>query len=228
MAALLASGFGGLEALRPGAVRKMKIASAEVLVARVSATGGLGYEIRCGLDDALFLYDRVFRLSALFRPRPVGVAARNVARIEAGHPKLGVDYQSSRTCRSDELRTALEVGLGRFIDMDAGVFTGRGALQQGLREGPSYSLVGLLIEGSDLPSAATLFLSDRAIGKITSVAWSPARKRIIALADVEAGILGNSAQLTATGPGGGRFRGHIVPRPFYTCPNARRTPPEAS
>jgi len=226
-AALLAAGFGGLEALRPGGVRQLKTGSAQATVTRRSATGGLGYEVRCDVSDALFVFDRTHRGAELFRPMLAGQQTRNLARLEAGHIRCGTDYQNALTSSAEHHRSPLEVGLGRLIDLEAGHFTGKAALKRQKQTGADRALVGIELDGSALPEGRLLSVSGEVVGRISSIGWSPARKRIIGLADIKAAILGASSQLKTQGADGKSLPARIVSRPFYECTNARRTPPDA-
>ncbi|MGD1933969.1 MAG: glycine cleavage T C-terminal barrel domain-containing protein [Candidatus Phaeomarinobacter sp.] len=226
-AALLAAGCGGLEALRPGAVRLLQIGTANLVVARVSATGGLGYEVRCSAEDALFVFDRIYRDAALFRPVLVGQHARDVARLEAGHPKVGRDYHPATTANRGESRTVLELGLGGLIGIEGDPFSGRSALKKQQLSGAKHALVGLELDGSEVPVDLRLSDASGVVGKLTSVSWSPSLKRIVALAEVEAKVLGSANRFQVSSRTGSAISAAIVPRPFYICPNARRTPPDA-
>lgn len=226
-AALLAAGCGGLQALRPGGVREFRIGSAKIFVARLSATGGLGYEVRCALDDALFVFDRIYRDAALFRPVLAGHRARDIARLEAGHPSLGHDYQPAIHVTRAESRTVLELGFSSLVDLNGPAFTGRQALRAQQNAVSNRALVGLELEGAELPVSRKLIGPSGVVGTLTSVSWSPSLKRIIALADIEAGMLGTADHFRIPGPGVDTISARIVPRPFYRCPNALRTPPDA-
>jgi len=226
-AALLAAGFGGLEALRPGAVRQLKVGSAAVTVMRRSATGGLGYEVRCDVSDALFVFDRTRRGAELFRPVLAGQLVRNLGRLEAGHMRVGTDYQNALTASTEHHRSPLELGLGRLVDFDASHFTGKGALKRQRQAGAERALIGIELDGSELPESRLLSMANESVGRISSIGWSPARKRIIGLADVKASVLGASSPLKALAADGQPVAARIVSRSFYQCANAYRTPPDA-
>lgn len=226
-AGLLAAGMGGIEALRPGGVRMLNVGTAEVTVARVSATSGLGYEIRCGIDDALFVFDRVRLGADLFRPVFVGQQARHLARLEAGHPRVSHDYETALTASLSNRRTALEVGLGALLDFSKDQFTGKRALLRQRGTGAQRALVGIEVEGAVPPDGGQISAPTGNVGHVTSLAWSPACKKQIGLADLRADILGSASAFSIMGRNGRKMDVKIASRPFYTCPNARRTPPEA-
>lgn len=226
-AALLSAGFGGLEALRPGGVRDMKLGRTHCVVTRRSPLGGLGYELRLSVEGALPVLDRFRREAAYFAPVPIGTNVQSLAQLEAGFPRAGIDYAPALTADLANRRTPLELGLGRFLRLDADAFTGRKALERQRLRGAGHALVGLEVEGTDLPDGTTVFDGDAPAGRVTSIAWSPSCKRVIALADVSSDVLGSARALNMRGADGRRIAATIVPRPFYICANARRTPPEA-
>lgn len=225
-AALLSAGFGGLEALRPGAVRKATLGQTEVTVARVSPSGDLGYELRVPSQDGLWLYDRVRRDAREFNMVPVGEAALRLARLEAGHAVFGTDYVGALTTTSGR-RSPLALGLRGLVDLEGPYFTGKTALLRERKAGAEQALVGLTVEGEDvLPDSAVLFGGDPA-GRVTSMAWSPTIKRVIALAEVSAAGLGASAPLSLRDAHGASRKANIVARPFFAPKRAKRTPPSA-
>ncbi|GAB5503518.1 glycine cleavage T C-terminal barrel domain-containing protein [Pyruvatibacter sp.] len=226
-AALLAAGMGGIEALRPGAVRALKVGTAKVTVARISATGGLGYEIRCDVDDALFVFDRVRLGAELFRPVFAGQHARHLAQLEAGHPRANHDYESALTASLVDRRSAFEVGLGTLLEFSGGHFTGKNALMQQRENGAKRAIVGIEVKGDLQLDGRLISTSAGIVGEVASLAWSPSCKKQIGLADLRADILGSAGEISMRGHNGQKISVKIASRPFYTCPNARRTPPEA-
>lgn len=226
-AALLAAGMGGIEALRPGSVRSLNVGMVNVTVARISATGGLGYEIRCGIDDALFVFDRVRLGADFFRPVFAGQRARHLAQLEAGHPRANHDYETALTASLANRRSALEVGLGALLEFSKDHFTGKGALLRQRDSGAQRAIVGIEVDGELLPDGRLISISTGTIGHVSSIAWSPSCKNQIGLADIRADILGSASEISLTGKTGQKIPVKIASRPFYICPNARRTPPEA-
>jgi aminomethyltransferase len=96
-----------------------------------------------------------------------------------------------------------EIGLGRLVDSGKADFVGRLALEREARAGgPARRLVGLQLEWSGieglfsaqgLPPAISptvdrsprpVYVGGRAVGRATSVGWSPVLKQALALASV--------------------------------------------
>src|SRR3546814_4067940 len=80
---------------------------------------------------------------------PIGFAALDLARIEAGFVVCGTDFKSAQAAvRPTRGRTPFELGAGRLVDFDKGHFNGRRALLQHAKDGPGYQLVGLEVAGN--------------------------------------------------------------------------------
>ncbi|HUE95088.1 MAG TPA: aminomethyltransferase family protein, partial [Longimicrobiaceae bacterium] len=85
--------LAGLGFFRAAAARVDRI---DVTVTRTGYTGDLGYEIWVASDRAEDLWDRLIEAGAPHGLAPVGLAAMDVARIEAGLLLIDVDYVSAR------------------------------------------------------------------------------------------------------------------------------------
>ena len=106
----------------------------------------------------------------------------------------------------DQAYSPFEIGLGRLVDLAKPAFVGRRALlAEQRRGGPPRRLVGLMLDwdgierlsrAHGLPPVMASTVSraavpvytraGRQVGRITSSAWSPTLKTLIALASVEA------------------------------------------
>ncbi len=184
-----------------------EIAGVPVTVSRTGYTGDLGYEIWLPAAAAVEVWDALIRLGEPFRIRPCGLAAMDIARVEAGFVLIDVDYTSSELAKIEaEKSSPFELGLGWAVRLDKGPFIGREALVEEKRRGSEYALVGLQIDWQpleDLYLAADLMpdlpLATRRdpvpvfagsggpqIGRATSRVWSTRLKKYLALATVEA------------------------------------------
>jgi aminomethyltransferase len=169
--------------------------------------------------------------------RAIGSQALNVARLEAGFLSPNVDFISAEhTIRTGRDRSPLELGLAWLVDFDKGHFTGRRALLEERRRGPRRQLVGLDIAGNKPAHDALLYAAadgKRAIGSISSAAWSPTCKRNIALAMVDAPHFRIGSTVWAEIYLNRELlwerrmsRAAVVERPFF-APSRRRTTPPA-
>lgn len=145
---------------------------------------------------------------------PIGQNAVQVARTEAGLIVPGIDYTRAGSDLNiasyallDEggVVSPFEVGLGRFVNFDKpGDFIGKQALlDEQARGGPARRLVGLDVAWQDIvalyeqageaPEVTRrvdyrrhrVLHNGDAVGKATSLCWSPTIRREIALAQVD-------------------------------------------
>ena len=154
---------------------------------RSGYTGEDGYEISIPNADAPRI---VRKLLADTRVQPVGLAARDTLRLEAGLPLHGNDILPSTT--------PIEAGLGFAIPKSrrtggakAGGFPGAATILQQLAQGPQRQLVGL---GSDsnMPIRAHARIADAQgieVGEVTSGTVSPSLGKPIMMAYVDTAAL---------------------------------------
>jgi aminomethyltransferase len=184
------------------------IAGSPVTVSRTGYSGDLGYEIWVHSDDALNVWDALWRSMAGFGVLPFGLDALELLRIEAGLLMLDVDFASSRFGWTDEDRsTLIELGwawMVRGLADDDRAFIGRRAIEREIAEETSrWRLTGVLVDWADYdriygeaglippkdhtPILGEMFLYDAAgtqVGYTTSYTYSPMLQRHIALARV--------------------------------------------
>ena len=120
--------------------------------------------------------------------RPIGYAALDLARLEAGFVLAGRDYHSvHHASRPTRGRTPFELGYGALVDFAKSHFNGRRALLRHAEAGPRHRLVALDIEGSKPAQNALVYHRRKAeAGHVTSAVWSPTCKRNLALAMLRA------------------------------------------
>jgi aminomethyltransferase len=189
-AVLANAGFVGVERLKPFEIGTYQADGLGLMVSRTGFTGDLGYELWMGPSDAEAVWDLLMAAGHTRGIRAIGSKALNIARIEAGFLQPNMDFvSSSHTVLIGRDRSPLELGLEWLVDFKKPYFTGRRALVEEKRRGPTRQLVGLDIDGNK-PAHNALLYSDRAgrkeVGSVTSATWSPTCKRNIALAMVDA------------------------------------------
>ena len=207
----------------------------DVTISRTGFTGDLGYELWAPAAAALALWDRLAEAGAPWGIRPIGSAALDVARIEAGFIVAGADFvPAGQALREDRAMSPLELGLGWMIDWDKGHFTGRRALLAERESGGRRALVGLEIEGNLGAEGAIVYLDRRReVGTVTSACWSPTTKKSLALAHVDwkhresDRLWVEIYALRELRYAKLMERARIVPRPFLDLPRRRATPPGA-
>ncbi len=154
-----------------------KVAGAEVMLARVSFAGELGWEIHAPVADIPAIYEAVLGAGA----KPFGMYALDAMRLEKGYRAwkgdLSLDY------------SLFEAGLGRFVKLDKPQdFRGKAALQNERQQGSAKGFVTLIVEGNDqdAPSMATLRKDGEAVGEVTSGGYGYRVNASIALGVVRA------------------------------------------
>ncbi len=188
-AVLQAMGLDGVHTLKPFELRTFAFDGGHILVSRTGFTGDLGYEVWLRPEQAEALWDTLFGAGRDYGIRPIGKAALDMARIEAGFIQAGVDYMPAlTTIVYERTRSPFELGLDRLVHFDKPAFTGRRALAKEKATGSRYRLLKLDIEGNKPATNAFLYLrkTGRPVGTVTSALWSPSCKANIALASVEA------------------------------------------
>src|SRR3546814_3745273 len=84
-------------------------------VARTGFTGDLGYELWTPAEKALALWDRLWASGHNYGLRPIGYAALDLARIEAGFVVCGTDFKSARSEEhTSELQPLMRISYAVF------------------------------------------------------------------------------------------------------------------
>lgn len=157
-----------------------------------------GVEVIFPKDEALTIWERLMRRSQV---GPIGLDAMEVLRLESGAPRTGVDFVSAERAHPGEARLPIEMGLPHLAPLDRGWFNGRrGLRQQGERS--TRRLATLLIDDDRALAGAEVRIGDKPAGRITSCAWSPATKRVVAFADVSITSNGKHSDISVVTPAG--------------------------
>ena len=148
---------------------------AELMVSRTGYTGDLGYELWIAPAKAEALWDALFGAGELYGIRAIGTKALETARIEAGFIAARSEFlPANETVRSGRTRSPLELGLDWLVDFKKPNFNGRRALAEEQRNGSSWCLVNLDIEGNKPAHNAYIYSQAKArrknIGFTTSAA----------------------------------------------------------
>ncbi len=152
---------------------------APVVVSRTGYTGELGFEIFCHPKDGTAVYDAVWTHGEDQGLRPMGLAALDMVRIEAGLIFAGYDF-------SDQT-DPFEAGIGFTVPLKSKTddFIGRDALIR-RKEHPRAKFVGLDIDANvAVGHGDTLHVGRAQVGVVTSSVRSPILGRNIALARVD-------------------------------------------
>ncbi|WP_425407720.1 glycine cleavage T C-terminal barrel domain-containing protein [Hyphococcus sp.] len=161
-----------------------------------------GVELIFPKEEALTIWERIMRRSA---GQPIGLDAFEILRLESGAPRPGVDFTPADRVRGNDgrARSPAELGLAHLAPLDRGWFNGRRGLRA--RGGAAARrLVSLSLDAETSSPGAAVFQGDKTIGRITSCAWSPASKRVVAFADITASTPGKDYQIAVPSPAEGR------------------------
>lgn len=158
--------------LEPFGHQACTVDGARLRVAAVTHSGEHGYLVFGSPAVASELWERCGAAGA----EPVGMDALDVLRIEAGIPWYGRDM--------DEELLVSEVGIESAISYRKGCYLGQEVVERVAARGQvQRKLVGLTCAGDGVPAVPVNVRRDgRDVGWITSAAWSPARREIVALA----------------------------------------------
>jgi aminomethyltransferase len=158
-----------------------KIGDAPVLVSRTGYTGELGYEIWCHPRAGIAVWDAVWAAGAPHGLAPLGMAALDMLRIEAGLVFAGAEF-----CDQTD---PFEAGIGFTVPTrKADHFIGDAALAR-RRAHPQRQLVGLSIASAeDVGHGDPVFAGRAQVGVVTSATRSPVLRAHIALARVDVGF----------------------------------------
>lgn len=143
------------------------------------------FELWAGQDEARVLWDRLMAAGRPLGLKPAGTAAQTVLRLEAGEPRLGVDFTSALAARFPaEMVRPEAVGLEALIDRAKTGYVGQPALAFPTR--PSRRLVRLLAETAEPLQGGIIGGHDRqAMGYLTSWGYAPAQGASLAFGWIE-------------------------------------------
>jgi folate-binding protein YgfZ len=184
------------------------IAGAPILVVRDDWTGDPGFDLVVARGDALRVWDAMLAVGSARGLQPAGMAAADILRLEAGRPRIGVDF--------DETYLVLEAALERGIHFSKGCYLGQEIVERASARGHvNRRLVGLRLEGSVVPQpAARIAAEGTEVGRITSAAYSPHLSSTIALGYVKRAFTEPGCRVSVELPGA-TAPAVVTALPFY-------------
>jgi folate-binding protein YgfZ len=146
---------------------------ARIFSTRWLAMPGCDAIVPAGAADRL--WETLLNLGLARGLRPVGMAALDLLRVEAGWPWYGVDF--------DDSNLLMEALTPNHVSFTKGCYLGQEVVIRVEHQGHlNKKLTGLLVAGAFVPSAKADILSgERKVGAVTSAVFSPALQRVIAL-----------------------------------------------
>lgn len=161
----------------------------DVFIARTGYTGEDGYELMVPVERAPQVWNELVAAGI----KPIGLAARDTLRLEAGMNLYGVDM--------DESISPLESGLGWTVawEPEDRQFVGRASLEAQRRDENRQKFVGLVLDDKGvLRNHMTVVMDGRPAGEITSGGFAPTLGRSIAMARVPRDV-GSTCQVDIRG-----------------------------
>jgi dimethylglycine dehydrogenase len=175
------------EALAFRDLQVMSVGGVPAILARVSFTGELGYEIYCAPPYQLALFEAIERAGADLGLRLFGGRALMSLRLEKNWGVWTLDYRPDFT--------AAESGLDAFIRFNKPAdFIGKAAAAAEKARGPEKRLVTLVVEAEGVPGEVDanrdepLFHGGACVGYVTSGGYGHYTRRSIALGYVPAAL----------------------------------------
>jgi dimethylglycine dehydrogenase len=195
-------------------IRRMDVATVPALVARVSFTGELGFEIYVDAAYELALYDALVAAGADLGLAHFGGRALNSLRLEKSFGAWLREYTPDYT--------PFQAGLDRFIDFAKGDFVGREAALRQQDEPPSHRLATLVVETADADAYGDepVLADGRVVGFTTSGGYGHTLEKSIALAYLEPAYAVPETELEVTILGDDR-PARVVSAPLYDPTGAR-------
>ncbi len=169
--------------------RRMDLGLTQAIVARLSLTGELGYELTVPAVQQRALWETLLEHGVPLGMRPIGMRAQNSLRLEKGYGVWSLEFAQSYTPAMS--------GLDRFIAYNKGDFIGRAAALKEHETGAGERLVLLAIDAldADVTGFEPVWIGERRVGFVTSGAYGHHVKQSLALAYVDRAIVDESASL---------------------------------
>ncbi len=207
------AGHAPVSSLEKNQVRKISFAGDWIYVARTGYTGEDGFEVVAPAPLIEKVWAAAFQAGQGFGLKPCGLGARDTLRTEACYPLYGHEL--------DEATTPIEAGLGFFVALDKGPFTGSAVLLEQKKTGTARKLAAFKMTGKSAPPRpgyAIFSESGQALGSAVSGTQSPTLSTGIGLGYIQAGAAqpGTPLQIEIRG---NRFPAIVVKKPFYKRPS---------
>ena len=172
-------------------IRQMEVGGVLAIVARVSFTGDLGYEIYCSPEYQLALYEALLAAGEDLGLAPFGARALMSLRLEKHFGAWAMDFR--------EDFTPLEAGLSHFVAYDkAADFIGKAAALADKQNGSVRRRVVLAVDtnDADVNGDEPILRGGRYVGFVTSGGYGHTVGQSLAMGYVDADIADTKDELT--------------------------------
>ncbi|HJU06082.1 MAG TPA: aminomethyltransferase family protein [Nitrospiraceae bacterium] len=211
-AALIKEAFGiDIGGLAPLASMTHEISGRQALVIRTEETGEIDVEILLPADALSTAWDRLWSIGEPMGLKPFGTETREVLRLEAGLPRVGIELTEEIVPPEANLE-------GKAFSLSKGCYPGQEVVARMDTYGSvRRHLVGLAIEAPVIPTkGAKLFSGDREVGWISSAVHSPSLGHTIAFGFPLRDFTQPGTSLTIEIEGQ-RYGATVCPLPFHTA-----------
>jgi dimethylglycine dehydrogenase len=156
-------------------IRHMEVGLVPALVARISFTGDLGYELWVKPEHQRALFEALLAAGKPFGIGLFGARALNAMRLEKGYGSWAREYRPIYTPR--------EAGMDGLIAMNKGEFIGRDAVMRLSNETPAMTLTKFAVEANsaDAFGDEPILHDGKVAGWVTSGGYSPTANQSIAI-----------------------------------------------
>ena len=162
--------------------RDIYVGLAPLRAMRVNFVGELGWELHHPIEYQRHIFDRLMDAGQELDIGQCGMRAMDSLRIEKSYRMWGQDLTREYTI--------FEAGLGMFVHMKKGDFTGRKALQKQLENGVAQEFVTVSVDGvtdADPLGNEPLWDGEKMIGRATAGSYGHFLKQSLAIGYVETG-----------------------------------------
>jgi folate-binding protein YgfZ len=196
----------------PYKIGEKRVAQTNVLVAVHNRCGETGFDLFIPAEAVSFVREMILSRGREFGPiEAVREETFEVARIEAGIPRDGMDAGEDYIILESELNEAVSYTKGCYLGQEV-------IARIHWRGQPAKRLRGLLVDADQAPQRGVmLFAGDgKKVGEITSSAYSIGLERLIALAYVHRYYLNPGTEFTLKAGDLELGRAQLVELPFIT------------
>jgi dimethylglycine dehydrogenase len=170
------------------AVRELDVGLVPAVVARISYTGDLGYEIYVAPEHQVTLYQTLEAAGRDLGLTPFGMRAMMSLRLEKSFGAWLKEYKPDYT--------AAETGLDRFVSFGKNDFVGRDAATRERDHPPGRRLCTLVVDARDADVWADepIWKDGKVVGFVTSGGYAHASEKSVALGFVPAEMVEDGAE----------------------------------
>ncbi len=187
---------------------RIQVVGTDAIVARLSLTGELGYEINVPVSHQHALFDALKATGRDLGVRSIGNRALDSLRLEKSYGIWNSEFTQSCTPGMSNL--------ARHVAFDKGDFIGRDAALRERKVGTDKVLVTLSIDAADADASGfePVRCDGRLVGSVTSGAYGHYVRQSLALAYVDREVATAAAELAVDVIGEPRAA-RILPEPAY-------------